>query len=72
MSLVDQWVNRLPGSVGWKAFGTAVVITVACAIPFMNGMGDKRQGHNIFSSDKPEVIAAQQDQERRQQRLQQQ
>ncbi|KAL7557180.1 hypothetical protein ACA910_018333 [Epithemia clementina (nom. ined.)] len=73
-SVVDQLVNRLPGSMTAKAFGTALAITILAGIPYFikDSTADRRQGHQFFSSEKPEAIIAQQEQARKQYLLQQQ
>lgn len=61
----DRFVSRIPGSTSIKALGAALIITIGAGIPFFSGKGDKRQGHHIFSSDKPEAVITHQEQVRK-------
>lgn len=60
---MDRLISKIPGSTPVKAFVTSIVICGVLAIPVF--YDDSRQGHSYFSSEKPEAIAAQQDQLRK-------
>ena len=68
---MDRFVSKIPGSTPLKAFGLSLLIATACAYPLFGGgrASDSRQGHDLFSQEKPEVIASQQEQKRREERL---
>jgi hypothetical protein len=68
---MDRFASKFPGSIPVKAFGLAVLISAACAYPVFGGgrASETRQGHDLFSQDKPEVVASQEEQKRRQERL---
>lgn len=68
MSRVDAWLTRLPGSVAAKSFGISVIVCTALAYPVFS-KSNGRQGEDLFSSEKPEVVASGQEKIRRQQRL---
>lgn len=70
MSRIDDFVNkRIPGSMPLKAFVAAVLFCSAVAYPvFSKSPEESRQGHDYMSSDKPEVIRATQEQQRREYR----
>jgi hypothetical protein len=68
---MDRFASKIPGSTPVKALGLSVLIAAACAYPVFGGgrASETRQGHDLFSQDKPEVIASQEEQKRRQERL---
>lgn len=72
MSIVERWVKHLPGNSHTQPLAAALLITFLTGIPyFMGKPEDNRQGHQFFSSDRPEAITAQQEQARRDLRLKQ-
>ena len=64
-TFVDRLVAKVPGSLTVKALGSATVITLLFGIPYFTGTADKRQGHQFFSSEKPEAIILQQEEARK-------
>jgi hypothetical protein len=68
--IMDRFVSKIPGSPPVKAFGLSLIIAAACAYPVFGGgrASETRQGHDLFSQEKPEVIASQEEQKRRQER----
>jgi hypothetical protein len=67
--IMDRFVSKIPGSPPVKAFGLSLIIAAACAYPVFGGRASEtRQGHDLFSQEKPEVIASQEEQKRRQER----
>lgn len=68
-SLSKSLLHKLPGSVSFKAFSLAVLISAAAAYPvFKKPAEESRQGHDYMSSDKPEAIRASQEQLRKEYR----
>lgn len=66
---MDRFLQKLPGSTPLKAFVVAGIITATLAYPVFRTQ-QTRQGHDLFSQEKPEVIAAGQERARREQRQQ--
>ncbi len=67
--VVDNFIRKLPGSIPVKAFLAGTGFCVALALPnFIKG--DGQQGHDYFSSEKPEIVAQQQDKFRKELREQ--
>jgi hypothetical protein len=64
---MDNFMNKIPGSPPVKAFVVAAFITTALAYPVFRTK-DNRQGHDLFSQEKPEAIASGQERARREQR----
>jgi hypothetical protein len=65
---MDKLVAKIPGSTSTKAFVTALVCVAGCAIPAFGTSAPERQGHALFSHEKPEQIASGQERQRRQER----
>jgi hypothetical protein len=71
MSRLESIVQKIPGSVPFKAFSTAILLCTVAAYPvFSKPPEQSRQGHDYLSSDKPEAIRASQEQQRREYRHQ--
>ena len=69
MSRVDAFVNKLPGSLPFKAFCGAMVLCAITAYPvFKQKPEDSRQGHDYMSSEKPEQVKSTQEQLRKEYR----
>lgn len=52
-------VNRIPGSNTFKAIVTTLLITGAAVYAFPPGTdSNTKQGHSLFSHEKPEAVAA--------------
>ena len=65
---MDNLLKKLPGSTAAKAFVVAATLSTICAIPVFRSK-ECRQGHDYFSSDKPEAIRSGEENLRRQARL---
>jgi hypothetical protein len=51
-------VNKIPGGPRVRVFvGTSVILAISAAPVFMKKSADK-QGHDLFSQEKPEAITA--------------
>ena len=68
MSRIDTFLAKMPGSTGAKAFLAALAIGAAVAYPVFRSK-EGRQGHDYFSSERPEAISAGQDHMRKQNRI---
>jgi hypothetical protein len=70
-SRLEAALHKLPGSVPFKAFTAALVLSAVAAYPvFSKPPEQSRQGHDYLSSDKPEAIRASQEQQRKEYRHQ--
>ena len=67
MPYMDSIIKKIPGSVPVKSFLGALLISGALAYPVFKTKNVK-QGHDLFSQDKPEAIQAGQERARRDQR----
>jgi hypothetical protein len=65
---MDNFIKKIPGSPPAKAFVFASLITAALAYPVFRTKDKARQGHDLFSQEKPEAIASGQERARREQR----
>ena len=65
---MDKLINKLPGSPPVKAFLCAGLVTAALAYPVFRTKDKTKQGHDLFSQEKPEAIASGQERARREQR----
>lgn len=61
---MDNLLKKIPGSPATKALGTALLLSVALAYPVF-GSKEGRQGHDYFSSDRPEAVRSGEEQLRR-------
>jgi hypothetical protein len=63
---LDQFIRRfVPGKTpGIQAIVVASILVVGLAYPVFN-VKDTRQGHDLFSQEKPEAIAQGQDKSRK-------
>mmetsp|Transcript_9050 Transcript_9050/g.12043 ORF Transcript_9050/g.12043 Transcript_9050/m.12043 type:complete len:80 (-) Transcript_9050:1245-1484(-) len=69
-SYIDQLVQRVPGSINTKAVVGALLLSACAAAIFPpNSSGDKRQGHSMFSHDKPEAVVKHEEGMREQKRI---
>lgn len=66
MGVLDRQIRRfIPGKTpGIQAIVVASVLVVALAYPVFNVARDGRQGHDLFSQEKPEAIAQGQERSR--------
>ena len=69
MSPIDAYLSKLPGSVAAKAFAASLAVGFAVAYPVFFVSKEGRQGHDYFSSERPEAISAAQDRARKQNRI---
>lgn len=54
---VDRFVARLPGgSMNVKAFVTAMAICGMVGVPIFMNSDKRKQGHDLFSQERPEAI----------------
>jgi hypothetical protein len=67
MGVLDQHIRRyIPGKTpSIQAIVVASALVVALAYPVFNVAKDGRQGHDLFSQEKPEAIAQGQEQSRK-------
>ena len=68
MTVFDRWLQRIPGSIQFKAFATGVVLCGALGYPiFAAGSGEgQKQGHDYFSQERPEAVIRGEEQLRKQ------
>lgn len=65
---MDDLLKKLPGSTKTKAFGLSIAICTLLAVPVF-GKKDVKQGHDLFSQEKPEAVRAGEERKRKLQRL---
>ena len=70
MSRIDAYLARFPGSVTVKAFAVTIAIAAGIAYPVFYRSEESRQGHDYFSSERPELVSAGQDRARKENRIQ--
>ena len=67
MTVLDQYMARIPGSMPFKAFMAGMICCTALAIPvFFSPTAESRQGHDYFSQERPEAVLAGQERARQQ------
>src|SRR3569832_2802875 len=66
---MDKLIRKIPGSTATKAFVVSLTVAGLCAVPVFR-TSESRQGHDLFSQDKPEVVASGQERLRKQARQQ--
>jgi hypothetical protein len=70
---IDNLVNKLPGSIKAKAAFLSFAVVGILSIPVFNKTKEQRkQGHEYFSQEKPEQVAAGQEANRRRMREEEQ
>lgn len=65
---MDQFLNKIPGSLGLKVAVATTLVIGALAYPVFGNKNKNRkdrQGHDLLSSEKPEGIRAGQEQARK-------
>ena len=62
---VDSFLKSLPGSPQFKAAAASGLLVALLAVPVFGISKEGRQGHDYFSSERPEFVRAGEEQQRR-------